>query len=76
MANNRATKSGFAAEAQRKINSKYSEELAQECLEWVSSVTGLPLNTSGDPDNFFEVLKDGQVLCQLVNTLIPGSVKK
>lgn len=46
------------------INSKYSEELAQECLEWVSSVTGLPLNTSGDPDNFFEVLKDGQVLCQ------------
>ncbi|XP_025414883.1 myophilin [Sipha flava] len=76
MANNRATKSGFAAEAQRKINSKYSEELAQECLEWVSSVTGLQLNTSGDPDNFFEVLKDGQVLCQLVNTLIPGSVKK
>lgn len=76
MADNRAAKSGFAAEAQRKINSKYSEELAFECLEWIKEITGEPINTSGDMDNFFEVLKDGVLLCKLTNTLQPGRVKK
>ncbi|KAJ8728297.1 hypothetical protein PYW07_016995 [Mythimna separata] len=76
MANNRATKSGFAAEAQRKINSKYSEELAQECLEWINAIIGEPTNTSGDMDNFYEVLKDGTILCKLVNDIQPNMVKK
>ncbi|XP_073988118.1 transgelin calponin-3 [Rhodnius prolixus] len=76
MANNRATKSGFAAEAQRKINSKYSEEHAQECLEWIKVITDEPINTSGDMDNFFETLKDGTLLCRLVNIMKAGSVKK
>ncbi|XP_041978374.1 myophilin [Aricia agestis] len=76
MANNRAAKSGFAAEAQRKINSKYSEELAEECLEWINQIIGEPANTSGDMDNFYEVLKDGTLLCKLANGLQPGTVKK
>ncbi|BFF98009.1 myophilin [Drosophila madeirensis] len=76
MSSNRAPKSGFAAEAQRKINSKYSEELAQESLEWIKAVTAEPINTSGDTDNFFEVLKDGVILCKLANALQPGSIKK
>ncbi|XP_067013549.1 myophilin [Anabrus simplex] len=76
MANNRATKSGFAAEAQRKINSKYSEELAGECLEWIKIITNEDINTNGDMDNFYELLKDGTLLCRLVNCLQPGSVKK
>lgn len=76
MANNRATKSGFAAEAQRKINSKYSEELAQESLEWIQLITGEPENVSGDMDNFYEVLKDGTLLCKLVNNIQPNMVKK
>lgn len=46
------------------INSKYSEELAEECLEWVRQITGEPQNTSGDMDNFYEVLKDGTLLCK------------
>ncbi|XP_034252863.1 myophilin [Thrips palmi] len=76
MANNRATKSGFAAEAQRKINSKYSEELAQECLEWIKIITGENFNTSGDMDNFYEILKNGTLLCRMVNCIQPGSIKK
>lgn len=76
MAATRATKSGFAAEAQRKINSKYSEESAQEVLEWVKAVTNKDINTSGEMDNFYETLKDGTLLCQLVNDLKAGSVKK
>lgn len=58
------------------INSKYSEELAQECLEWIKIVTSEPINTSGEMDNFFEVLKDGVLLCKLVNTLQPGTIRK
>lgn len=76
MSTNRATKSGFAAEAQRKINSKYSDELAAESLEWIKEVTGEDINTSGDMDNFYEVLKNGVLLCKLVNAIKPGSVKK
>lgn len=58
------------------INSKYSEELAQECLEWIKVITSEPINTSGDMDNFFEVLKDGVLLCKLANCLQPGCIKK
>ncbi|XP_019879191.1 myophilin [Aethina tumida] len=76
MASNRATKSGFAAEAQRKINSKYSEDLAREVLEWISVITEENINTAGDMDNFYEVLKDGTLLCRLVNNIKAGSVKK
>ncbi|XP_011498311.1 PREDICTED: myophilin [Ceratosolen solmsi marchali] len=76
MACNRATKSGFAAEAQRKINSKYSEELAQESLEWIKAITGENINTSGDMDNFYETLRDGTLLCRLVNCIKENSVKK
>ncbi|KAL0275692.1 UNVERIFIED_CONTAM: hypothetical protein PYX00_003481 [Menopon gallinae] len=76
MANTRAAKSGFAAEAQRKVNEKYSEELAQECLEWMRLITNENISVSGDMDNFFETLKDGTLLCRLVNCIQPGSVKK
>lgn len=72
----RATKSGIALEAQQKIHSKYSEELASQILQWVQGVTGLDIDTSGRIEPFIEILRDGKVLCQLANSLEPGSVKK
>lgn len=50
--------------------------MAQECLEWIKVITDEPINTSGDMDNFFEVLKDGVILCKLANCLQPGSIKR
>jgi len=76
MAATRATKSGFAAEAQRKILSKYNEDHAQEVLEWIKLITSENFDTSGDIDNFYEVLKDGTILCKLVNQLKPDSIRK
>merc|ERR1712071_605450 len=72
----RAAKSGFAAQAQAKLNSKYSESYAQEVLEWMRKLTGEPSNVSGDPENVYELLRDGTLLCRLVNEIQPGTVKK
>jgi len=76
MAAPRATKSGFAAEAQAKIMSKYSEDHAREVLEWIHELTGEPSDLSGHPDNVYEQLKDGTLLCKLANSLEAGSVKR
>ncbi|XP_034951515.1 myophilin isoform X2 [Chelonus insularis] len=66
----------YSRNAIKYINSKYSEELAQESLQWVKTITGADINTSGDMDNFYETLKNGVLLCRLVNELKVGSVKK
>lgn len=50
--------------------------MAAECLEWIREITGEPINTNGDMDNFYEVLRDGVILCKLVNAIKPGAVKK
>jgi len=76
MAASRATKSGFAAEAHAKIMSKYNEQHAHEVLEWIAQITSKSFNTNGEMDNFYDVLKDGTILCELVNELKAGSVKK
>lgn len=46
--------------------SKYSEEHAQEVLEWIRELTGQPDNVSGDPDNLYQHLRDGTLLCKYV----------
>ncbi|KAI1722170.1 calponin homology (CH) domain-containing protein [Ditylenchus destructor] len=72
----RAQKSGIAAEAQQKIYNKFEPPLAHEILAWISNLTSEPINTSGEPENFTDVLQDGLILCKLANALSPGSVKK
>lgn len=75
MSENRATKSGLAAEAHKKIQSKYDPELASQILLWMKEVMGNEnLDTSGDRETFYKQLKDGQVLCRLINVLQPGSI--
>ncbi|KFM81645.1 Myophilin, partial [Stegodyphus mimosarum] len=75
MADYRATKSGLAAEAHSKIQSKYDPALASQILLWMKDVMGLEdIDTSGDRDAFYKLLKDGQVLCRLINVLQPGSI--
>ncbi|RWS10187.1 calponin-like protein [Dinothrombium tinctorium] len=74
MADYRATKSGLAAEAQEKVNSKYDAALASEILNWIKTLTGDDINTSGDRDNFYETLKSGAILCRLINAIKPDSI--
>ena len=45
-------------------------------MTWVEEVTGSKLGEMKDQIDFGELLKDGSVLCSLINALQPGSVKK
>ena len=45
-------------------------------MTWIEEVTGSKLGDMKDQIDFAEHLKDGSVLCTLINCLQPGSVKK
>lgn len=76
----RAQKSGFAAEAQKKIESNYNEEEAKKCLTWIQLVTGIEdIPSTQDAidathDNFHELLRDGLILLKLADKLVPGKI--
>lgn len=77
MAETRASKSGFAAEAKAKMDSKYDQPLASTLMLWVRDVTGnANVDTDGSMDSVYNTLRDGVILCQLANTFQEGSVKK
>ncbi|XP_072939977.1 myophilin-like [Epargyreus clarus] len=76
MAEYRAGKAGINAEAQARIHCKYNDDIAHEILEWIKKLTGSPADTTGTAENLYEVLKDGTLLCHLVNAIQEGSVKK
>ncbi|KAJ3601606.1 hypothetical protein NHX12_032574 [Muraenolepis orangiensis] len=62
---------GLSAEVKSKLAGKYDHQKEEELRLWIQDVTGKPL---GEP--FMECLKDGVLLCELINTLQPGSVRK
>lgn len=73
---------GLTGEVNRKIAQKYSEKEEQEARLWMEAVLGEPVMEGEDSnvplgmDKFQAALKDGKVLCKLVNAIQPGSVKK
>jgi len=68
---------GLSRECAMKSQSKFSPERANDCMIWIQEVTGLTLDMDmKDPIDFANQLKDGSVLCQLINAIEPGSVKK
>ena len=89
---NRLTGYGMTAELQAKVNDciepsrqfyrlqksgEYDSKLAMEAIIWITEVvTDARLNLPEGPEDFAELLKDGVVLCKLINKLQRGSVKK
>merc|ERR1712018_28236 len=67
---------GLSRECAMKSQAKFSPERARECVEWIEEVIGNKLEMEvKDQIDFGTVLKDGSVLCQLINAIAPGSVK-
>ncbi|KAM0725385.1 Muscle-specific protein 20 [Formica fusca] len=56
-----------------KIASKRNPEQEKEAQEWIESILGKKFPPG---ETFEDVLKDGQVLCHLMNKISPGSVPK
>ncbi|XP_053466821.1 calponin-1 [Ictalurus furcatus] len=62
---------GLSAEVKSKLAQKYNPQKEEELRLWIHELTGRKV-----PDNFMEGLKDGVILCELINALHPGSVRK
>uniref|UniRef100_A0A4W5QLW6 Calponin n=1 Tax=Hucho hucho TaxID=62062 RepID=A0A4W5QLW6_9TELE len=62
---------GLTAELRSKIAGKYDLQKEEELRFWIEEVTGMPIG-----ENFQKGLKDGVILCELINKLQPGSIKK
>ncbi|XP_061566921.1 calponin-1 [Cololabis saira] len=62
---------GLSAEVKSKLAGKYDPQKEEELRLWIEDVTGKRMG-----DNFMESLKDGVHLCELINVLQPGSVRK
>ncbi|GMR52418.1 hypothetical protein PMAYCL1PPCAC_22613, partial [Pristionchus mayeri] len=68
--------SGMAGAILDKQANKYNEEEASLLLQWIKDVTKEDINTSGDRQDLHALLKDGQLLCRLINALKAGTIKK
>ena len=49
---------------------KHDPEMENAAIEWIQEVTGIPISGT-----LHEWLKDGVVLCKLLNVIVPGTVK-
>jgi hypothetical protein len=72
---------GLSRECAMKSQAKFDLERAQMALDWCEEMVGQKLDYSDgsaikDSLEFGALLKDGSILCQLINRLRPGSVKK
>ena len=76
----RPTGYGLTAETKRKIDSKFDAVLAGQALDWMEAVLEESLFDDRNEDKLKtyiqEKLKDGSILCKLINKIRPGSVKK
>ncbi|XP_063053631.1 calponin-1-like [Engraulis encrasicolus] len=62
---------GLSAEVKSKLAGKYDPVKEQQLRVWIQETTGRRIG-----DNFMDSLKNGVILCDLINKLQPGSVKK
>merc|ERR1712243_236612 len=68
---------GLGRECAMKSQAKFSLERASECVAWIEEVLQHKLEMEvKDQVDFANQLKDGSVLCQLINCISPGAVKK
>merc|ERR1719348_817089 len=74
---NRARAHGINAEVQKKNELRYDKEAEREAIGWIADVLGdEQLKECQGRENVQPKLKDGVILCNLMNTLKAGAIKK
>lgn len=77
----RAPKAGLGRESQTRVDASFDAEEAKRILYWIRDLTGqnFPIEDSNERykvmENFYKTLKDGRLLCYLVNTFLPDELK-
>lgn len=77
----RAAKAGLARDTQVKIDNQFDIDEARKCLYWVGEITGENVVIPETEDkhemsrSFYDTLKDGRLLCKLINCLLPDGQK-
>jgi len=73
---NRPKGYGLSRELAEKIGAKYSPDDEQEIVAWLCDMTQTEPPAGEGPEHFKEWLKDGTILCALMDVLQPGICKK
>uniref|UniRef100_A0A1W7RA55 Calponin n=1 Tax=Hadrurus spadix TaxID=141984 RepID=A0A1W7RA55_9SCOR len=63
---------GLSAQVANKLASKRDPELEADILRWIGEVLGQKLPSGAYED----ILRDGQILCNVMNKLMPGCIQK
>ncbi|XP_052810535.1 myophilin-like [Mya arenaria] len=77
----RAAKAGLARDTQVKIDSQFDIDEAKKCLYWLGEMTGenVEIQETDDrremADSFHTTLKDGSLLCRLIDAVLPEGQK-
>uniref|UniRef100_H2ZDY9 Transgelin n=1 Tax=Ciona savignyi TaxID=51511 RepID=H2ZDY9_CIOSA len=71
---NRPKGYGYSREVASKIDAKYSDEDEMVIVAWISAIVESHPEDAGK-QAFHAWLKDGIVLCKLMNEIVPGSCK-
>jgi hypothetical protein len=73
---NRVKGYGMTADISRKIDGKYDPDLEMQAVECVSLMVPDAGAKPSGKDEVHAWLKDGTILCELMNVLQPGAIKK
>lgn len=69
---NQGPKFGLSAQVANKIAGKRDPQAEAEVVEWIEAILGERL----PPGPYEEVLRDGTILCRMMNKMMPGSIPK
>lgn len=73
---NRPKGYGLSRELAEKVAAKYSMDDEQEIVAWLCDMTRTDPPAGDGPEYFKHWLKDGTILCALMDVLDPGICKK
>ncbi|KAK3252307.1 hypothetical protein CYMTET_38395 [Cymbomonas tetramitiformis] len=67
---------GLDAELAKKAADKYDLQLQGKCVAWLAELAATDLSQVSSADDWQQEMKSGALLCNAINKIKPGSIKK